>query len=96
MNEILQANIFFVIASVATVIFLILVSIALFQVIKILIAVRTVTERIASGSTQLADNVADIRDFVAGGGLLAYIMSFVTKRKSKSRSTKTKTARDDN
>lgn len=75
MNEILHANIFFIIASVATVCFCILVSIALYHVIKILQLVRAVLERIEAGSEVLAEDLAQVRSFFAEGGFFSRFFS---------------------
>lgn len=78
MNEILHANIFFLIASVATVCFCILVSVALYQVIKILQLIRSVLERIEAGSEVLAGDLAQVRSFFAEGGFFSrFFGSFV-------------------
>ncbi len=84
MNEILQANIFFIIASIATVCFCILVSIALYHVIKILQTVRSVLERIEAGSEVLAEDLAQFRSFFAEGGFVSrFFSSFVPGAGSK-------------
>ena len=91
MNEILQANIFFFIASVATVVFCILVCIALHHFIKILRSVRAILERVEEGSEVLADDLANIREVIVNGGFISRIIglfwggsdSAPTKRKRK-------------
>lgn len=75
MNEILHANIFFFIASIASIFFCILVSVALWQVIKILQLVRAILERIEAGSEVLASELAHIRMFFAEGGLLTKFLN---------------------
>lgn len=77
MNEVLHANIFFVIASVATVIFCILISFALYQLIKILKSVRAIVDRIEAGSELIAEDVAHVRAFVKNGGLFSRFVSFM-------------------
>jgi hypothetical protein len=74
MNEILHANIFFVIASIATVCFSILICFVLYQVIKIMKLVRSILERIESGSEVLASDLAHIRMFFAEGGFFSSLM----------------------
>ncbi len=87
MNEVLHANIFFVIASVATIAFAILVCIALYHVVRILVAVRTIVERIAAGSDMIAEDISAMRDFVTSGSLVTYIISLVSpKRRGRTRS----------
>ena len=95
MSEVLQANIFFFIASAATVVFAIMVCIVLYYVIKILIAVRAIVERIEAGSDVIADDVSAMRDFVKSGGLVAYLINRVAPKRRASRHTRTKHAEDE-
>jgi hypothetical protein len=83
MNEILHANIFFLIASIATVCFCILVSIILFQVIKVLKLVRSILERVEAGSEVLASDLAHIRMFFSEGGFLMRLMGMFGGGKTK-------------
>jgi hypothetical protein len=77
MNEILHANIFFIIASVATVCFCILVSIALYHVIQILKLIRSVLERVEAGSEVLASDLSQVRMFFAEGGFLSRLVGML-------------------
>jgi uncharacterized protein (UPF0335 family) len=78
MQEVLHANIFFVIASIATVVFCILVCIALYHVIKIVRIIRRLLERIEAGSQTLADDLSEIRDTIAAsGGFITRVLGFV-------------------
>lgn len=77
MNEVLHANIFFIIASVATVIFCILISLALYQVVKILKLVRSILERVEATSELLAQDVASIRESMANGGLFSRLITLI-------------------
>jgi hypothetical protein len=77
MSEVLQANIFFFIASVATVVFCILVSLILYQVLKIMKVARAIIERIESASEVMAQDVAHVRKLVAGGGFFSRILNFI-------------------
>jgi hypothetical protein len=74
MNEILHANIFFIIASIATVCFSVLICFVLYQVIKIMQVVRSILERIESGSEVLASDLAHIRMFFAEGSLFSSLL----------------------
>ena len=87
MSEVLQANIFFYIASVATVIFCIVVTMILFQVYKVMKTVRSILERIDSASEVMAEDVAQVRKLVATGGLMSTIIGLVfgTKKKKRAR-----------
>jgi uncharacterized protein (UPF0335 family) len=77
MNEILHANIFFIIASIATVMFCVLTCIILFHVIKIVRSIRSIIERIEEGSEVIAQDVAHVRELVTSGGLMAKAAKFV-------------------
>ena len=67
MSEVLQANVFFLITSIAIVVFTVLLCIALYYVIKILKSVQKITERIEEGSNIIAQDVATIRKNVISG-----------------------------
>lgn len=77
MSEILQANIFFFIASIATVVFCILICFILYHVIKITKSVRSIVERIDSGSEAIAQDAEQVRAFIASGGLFSKIVQFI-------------------
>jgi Na+/H+ antiporter NhaD/arsenite permease-like protein len=85
MSEVLQANIFFYIASVATVVFCIVVTMILFQMYKIMKVFRSILERIDSASETMAEDAAHIRKLVATGGVVSTIMGLVFGAKKKKR-----------
>ena len=76
MDQVLQANIFFVIASVATVVFCILVVIILYHVLKIVRTVRRIVDRVEAGSEQLAEDISVVRTYVAQGGFISRLVGF--------------------
>lgn len=89
MTEILQANIFFFIASIATIVFSIMACVAMYLIIKILVSIRAILARIEAGSDLIADDILAARAFVAGGGLISHLISFVARAgvsRSKARS----------
>ncbi len=92
MSEILHANIFFVIASVATVVFCIMICVALYHIIKLVKAARKVVERVEAGSEQLAEDLTVFRSYIAQGGILSRLFGFFmptvkkTNRKKDSKS----------
>lgn len=94
MSEVLQANIFFYIASVATVIFCLLISLVLFEVYKIAKTVRKITERVDSASEVMAEDVAQVRKLVATGGLVSTIVQLVFGAKRKRHHRKAEDAND--
>ncbi len=79
MTEILQANIFFFIASFATIVFSIMACIAMYLIIKILISIRAILARIEAGSDLIADDIQAARAFVTGGGLISHLIGFVAR-----------------
>ena len=85
MNEILHANIFFVIASVATVIFCIITTMILFHVLKLVKSTRRIVERIEAASEQVADDVAHARAMFYSGGMIARVMGFMAGTRRKTR-----------
>ncbi len=92
MSEILQANIFFIITSVAVVLFTLLVCVALFHVIKILRAIRRIVDRVDEGSEHIAEDVSQLREYVMEGSLVSQVMKFfagVTGLRATSRRKKT-------
>lgn len=86
MTEVLHANIFFFIASVAVVLFVILVAIALYHVIKIVASLRRIVERVELGSERIVEDVEEVRKFVRDTNpiaqLLRFAMSFRNTNKS--------------
>ena len=88
MNEVLHANIFFVIASVATVVFCILTIIILYHVLKAVRTLRRILERVEAGSEKLAEDISIVRSYVTEGGMLSrmfgFFMSTVGGRRKKS------------
>ena len=85
MDQVLHANIFFIIASVATVAFCILVVLILYQVFKVVRAVRRIVDRIESGSEQLAEDISSVRSFVARGSFLSRLFGFMSSKRKRER-----------
>lgn len=92
MTEVLHANIFFFIASIATIVFTILLCVALYQVIKILARIRALLERIEAGSDMIAEDISTMRNFVVRGGLISHLVGMVTGMHRRAR---TKTPKKD-
>jgi hypothetical protein len=67
MNEILHANIFFFIASIATICFSVLIGILLYHFIKVMKLVRSILTKIEEGSEVLAEDLAQMRQMVVDG-----------------------------
>ena len=96
MSEVLQANIFFVIASIATVLFCIGVCFILYQVFKILKTVRNILDQIETATDAVADDIANVRKFMsAGGGVVPVILSLIFGSAAAKRKGRTTRSSDD-
>ena len=93
MDEVLHANIFFFITSVAVTMFTLLVCVALYYVIKILASIRRIVDRIDEGSEMIAEDVEQLRSYVLEGSLLSQLISFFVGRKAAPRRRSRKGAR---
>jgi len=80
MTEILHANIFFFIASSATIVFCILVSMILYQVYKIIISVRAIIDRIEMKSEKIAEDIDAMRTFVRHGSIVSTLFNLFSGR----------------
>jgi hypothetical protein len=97
MNEILHANIFFLIASIATICFCILVCILLFHVIKIARQVSSILDRIEAGSEIIAKDVTKIRSLILEGGIFSRLIGlFVGRKASQSRAKRRRSSEEEN
>jgi len=85
MSEVLQANIFFFITSVAVIVFSLLVCVALYYVIKILRTVRNIVERIDSSSEAVAEDISQLRNYITEGSLISQIVGLFFRSKGKRR-----------
>ncbi len=81
MTEILQANIFFFITAMAVVVFTIFLCVAMYYVIKILRSVGNITERIDEGSETIAEDIKNLRGYIAEGSLISQIVGMFIKSK---------------
>jgi len=81
MTEVLQANIFFFITALAVIIFTIFSCVAMYLVIRILRSVRRITERIDEGSENIAEDIKQLRSYIAEGSLISQIIGMFIKRK---------------
>ena len=92
MNEVLHANIFFVIASVATVVFCIFSCLILYHILKIVRLVRAIVERIEAGSGVIAEDVAQVRLWVRDN-IFARVLGMMAGRRT--RGTRKRADRND-
>lgn len=81
MTEVLQANLFFFITAVAVIVFTIFLCVAMYFVIKILRSVGNITERIDEGSETIAEDIKQLRTYLAEGSLISQIIGMFIKSK---------------
>ena len=92
MSEILHANIFFFISSIATIVFAIMGCIVLYHVIRILKSLRNLLENVAGASEMIAEDITTVRNFVFKGGMISHLMRLVvgsSAHKTNTRARKT-------
>lgn len=85
MSEILQANVFFVVASIGTVIFILLLSIALYHVIKVIRSVRRIVERVEVGSEVVAEDLRELRENLSPRRVLSFLLGVAGMRSVRGR-----------
>ena len=81
MTEVLQANVFFFITSIAVIAFTLLLCIALYHVIKILKSVRSIVARIEEGSEVIAEDIAYLRQYFKEGSLISHLVGLFFGRR---------------
>ena len=90
MAEVLHANIFFFITGIGVIILTVLVSIVLYQCIKILSSVRRIVERVEAGTETLIEDIEDFRTYVMEESFIArFFQSILGKKRTR------KTERDE-
>lgn len=85
MQEVLHANIFFFIATIAVVTFTFLLCIVLLYIISILASVRRAVKQIETGAETISEDLARMREFVLAGGLFSQLLSFLSPRRQRAR-----------
>ncbi len=86
MTEVLQANVFFFITAMAVVVFTIFVCVAVYYVIGILRSVRNIAKRVEAGSETVAEDVRNLREYIAHGSLISQVLGmFMNAKHKKSR-----------
>ncbi len=77
MEDILQANIFFFITAIGVIVLTTLGCILLYQLIKIVRAIRRIVDRVDAGSEVIIEDIEHIRENLNPANLISYIMRFV-------------------
>ena len=85
MNDILNADIFFVIASISTVLFTLVLCAILYQILKLVKTLRRIIERVESASEQVAADMVQARALLYNGGIIAKVIGFMAGTKRKTR-----------
>lgn len=81
MAEVLQANIFFLITTIAVVVFTIFICVAMYFVIKILSSVRSIIERIDESSEVIVEDIQQLRTYIVEGSLISQVIGLFIKSK---------------
>ncbi len=71
MDEVLQTNIFFFITGIAVIVLTCVLTVALYQLIRILTSVRRIVERIEMGSAAVIEDFENLRTYVTKESFLA-------------------------
>jgi hypothetical protein len=90
MSEVLEANIFFFITSIAVIIFTVMLCVLLYYLIKITASVRRVIERIEAGSEIIADDMSHFRKYFTENSILSHLIGIFFGRQE--RTTRSKRA----
>ncbi len=89
MSEVLEANIFFFITSIAVIVFTLLLCVVLYHILKIVKSVRRIIERVEAGSEVIAEDAAHMRAYFTEGSFFSKIIgAFLGSRDVKVRRPK--------
>lgn len=88
MNDILHANIFFYIASVATIVFAVFVCVLIYTIIRIARIVLRITERIDAKTEMFAEDISRIRARVVQGGLYSLLVRIIASAIQKNKTNR--------
>lgn len=88
MSEVVHADIFFFITGIAVIVISAILVVVLFHTIKVLKGIRRITDRIEAETEAIADDIQNVRTFIAHIGVLPQLIASLMGRKE---STKTRT-----
>lgn len=85
MEEVLKANVFFFITGIAVILFTLLLSIAVYHIIKALRTLRRILDRVEEGTEVIAEDLEHVRNYFTEEGLLPRLLGTLmgTRRKAK-------------
>ncbi len=92
-QTLIHADIFFFIASIGTIIFIILISIAIYYLIGLLRNVRDLTGTLQDKVNGVSENLEEMRKKISES--LIYNLIFMKKKDSEAKKTKSKTKKKD-
>lgn len=81
MTEVLQANIFFLITTIAVVVFTVFLCLAMYYLVSILRSVRNVAKRLEEGSDTIVGDMKQLRTYIVSGSLISQVIGLFTKSK---------------
>lgn len=86
MAEVLHANIFFFITGIGVIILTVLLSVALYHLIKILTSVRRIVERVEAGTETLIEDIEEFRTYVMEESFIARFFHAIVGKKGRMKS----------
>lgn len=99
MNEVLLANVFFIITGLAILVVAAFLSVLVYYLIRIARTMRTIMDRVESTTELFVDDARHIRDQIANGAitarLLAMVMQAITHVRPKRRAPRKKKQDED-
>ena len=88
MTEVLHANIFFFITSIAVIVFALLVCVLMYHLIKITKSIRRIVDRIEEGSEVIVEDLTQLREFFAEGNIMTHVLGMFMGRQTRKRRKK--------
>jgi len=76
MNEVLHANIFFVIASIGTILFILFTILIMWQILRFVKSLRNIADKIEQESDNLIEDISSIRSMSRKGAFFRELIKF--------------------
>lgn len=86
MNEVLLANLFFIITGMAILVVAAFLAVAIFQLIRVLRTLRTILERVDEATDHFVEDARGLRDQIVSGAVVARTFSAVMQTLAGARS----------
>jgi len=83
MNEVLYTNIFFIIASFGTLVFILFTTLIMWQFLKVIISIKKIVEKIEQESDNIISDLAEVRSFTKKGVFVRELLKLVFLKNKK-------------